>query len=189
MWPWGHLAVGYLLYATYRRYWIDRVPDGWPVVALAVGAIAPDLVDKPLTYSIGILPAGRSLAHSMLVVVVVVFACIWTARRMGVEEVGVAFAIGYASHPFADGLEPVVQGDWPALAFLAWPLVPSPPDDVRSFAHHLQELMAAIEGLQLETFLTPWTDLFVLELWLVGVVAAVWLSHGAPPVNTLGGRR
>jgi len=70
MWPWGHAAVGYLAYSLgYRAS--DRRLTGAAVIALGVGTQFPDLIDKPLGWTFGVLPGGRTLAHSLLTVAVV----------------------------------------------------------------------------------------------------------------------
>lgn len=65
MWPWEHLAVGYIGYSLSVRLAGRGVPRPRPVVALAVGTQFPDLVDKPLSWTLGVLPSGHSLAHSL----------------------------------------------------------------------------------------------------------------------------
>jgi len=65
MWPWGHLAVGYLLWSVLVRDRRFRPPTGAETLLLAVGTQFPDAVDKPLAWSLGVLPNGRSLAHSV----------------------------------------------------------------------------------------------------------------------------
>lgn len=57
MWPWGHVGAGYLVYTLLRRHTGER-PAGAAVLALAVGTQFPDLVDKPLGWTVGLLPGG-----------------------------------------------------------------------------------------------------------------------------------
>jgi hypothetical protein len=52
MWPWGHLAVGYLLSAGAAYLRDHSSPRGLAVVALAAGTQLPDLLDKPLASAI-----------------------------------------------------------------------------------------------------------------------------------------
>jgi hypothetical protein len=61
MWPWEHLAVGYLLYSVSCVLW-GRYPTRIGVAALAFGTQFPDLVDKPLGWWLGVLPSGQSFA-------------------------------------------------------------------------------------------------------------------------------
>src|SRR6056297_3615611 len=96
MWPWGHAVVGYLAYSGTTHVGWKRPPSHAATVALLFGTQFPDLVDKPLAWSLGVLPSGRSLAHSTLTAVLLVCVLyVVFARRRAV--VG-AFALGYASH-------------------------------------------------------------------------------------------
>lgn len=129
MWPWGHLAVGYLLYtAGLRRF--GRQPQSPEVYLLALGTQLPDLVDKPLAWTFDVLVSGRSLGHSLLVATVVI-AVLFAVLAPRVERGWLAaFAVGYLSHPLADfPFEDVLAGDWTTVAFYVWPLRSMPPDD------------------------------------------------------------
>jgi len=110
MWPWGHLAVAYLLYTviTHRRF--GRPPRAVPAIALAFGSQTPDLIDKPLAWNFGILPDGRTLAHSLFVVALLVPVVLLVADRLEGRAIGVAFLIGYCSHLLADVPPRVLSG-------------------------------------------------------------------------------
>lgn len=183
MWPWGHLAAGYLLHSIGLRYGADRVPSGWPVVAVAVGTQLPDLVDKPLTYSVGVLPAGRSLLHAVVVVGAVALLTLAVAARLNRWAVGVGFAVGLASHTLADAIQTAIWGEPSDLTFLAWPFLPAPPGVEAGYDHHLAELLEAIGSLGPSSLLQPWTDAFVFELWFTALVAGLWVYHGLPPLD------
>ena len=181
MWPWGHLAVGYLLYSLAVRLRDHRPPTGPAAIAVAFGTQFPDLVDKPLAWSFGVLPNGRSLAHSLLVATVVIIVVGAVLRRWNRGRVAAAFSVGYFSHLFGDALSPLLSGDVYALAFLAWPL--APPIEYateQSFAAHLGEL--ALDALVSVEFAL---GIAVFGLWLVdgapglGIVAAVprWVGR------------
>lgn len=101
MFPWEHAAVGYILVSLWARVTGRRL-DGWAALAVLVGTQFPDLVDKPLAWSFGVLPSGISMAHSILVSVPVSIVVVAVARRYGAATVGVAFALGYLSHIPAD---------------------------------------------------------------------------------------
>jgi len=167
MWPWGHLAVGYLLYSLAVRLRERRPPTGPAAIAVAFGTQFPDLVDKPLAWTFGVLPNGRSLAHSLLVATLVVAVVAVVFRRWNRGRVATAFAVGYLSHLFGDALSPLASGDVSALAFLAWPL--APPIEYateQSFAAHLGELAL---------------DAVVSVEFALGVaVFGLWVVDGAP---------
>lgn len=159
MWPWGHLAVAYLTLASVESH-RNREPAMLVTAIALAGSQFPDLIDKPLAWSLGVLPVGRSLAHSVVVLapLIAIVAILVGHRHRRLVTAG---AIGIGSHLLADGLGPVLARDLDGLRYLAWPLVDPPTYAVdQSFLAHL---------LALE--LTP---LFALEGLLVVAALAVW---------------
>ncbi|WP_135854071.1 metal-dependent hydrolase [Halorussus salinus] len=172
MWPWGHLAVGYLLYSSFVHASARRAPDGYATVALAFGTQLPDLVDKPLAWTFGVIPNGRSLAHSLVVAAVFLTAVWLVLRLLDYATIGTAFVIGYLSHLLGDALDPLLAGDLYSLGFLAWPLVaPIEYETEQSFVAHLQELSPAA--------LVSDEGLFALLMILL------WLYDGAPGLRVV----
>lgn len=162
MWPWGHLAAGYLLYRLGRR-----PLDGLAVLALVVGTQIPDLIDKPLAWTIPLLPNGRSLSHSLLIVppVLLVLAYLASGRR---RRVIVALTVGYLTHLATDALYPLLEGELYYVGFLGWPLVP--PIEYEGSA-----------GGILAHFLTfQFTPKSGFEILLFAIAVVVWLLDGKP---------
>ena len=180
MWPWGHLALGLLAFVLLARIrgWRPRTAV---LVPLAIGTQFPDLLDKPLAYSVGVLPEGRSLFHSILLVVPLCLLAVALARRYGVTDAGTAFAVGYATHPVGDAIGPLLAGRPAELSFLVFPLLPAPDYEAASFAHHADQLAAALSGLTVEHLLTGWADPFVVQLWLALLGGLVWLAARSRP--------
>lgn len=172
MWPWGHAAIGYLLYTGYVHGRGQGQPHGPAVILLALGTQFPDLVDKPLAWYVPVLPSGRSLGHSLLIGGLVVGAVIAFAHRRDRTDLGYAFGIGYLSHPLVDAFHPFIQGDWAFLSFLAWPLLPTP--DYQGPTSILVRL----------TQLEP-TPMFLFELLLTAIAIGFWFHHGRPGLETL----
>lgn len=172
MWPWAHAAVGYLLYSLSLHHRDARPPSGGAAVAVGVGTLAPDLVDKPLAWYAGVLPTGRSLTHSLLVVVPVALVLAWVLARRGHAETGRALAVGLVSHPLADALHPLVSGEWVYLSFLGWPLLPSPEYDGP------ESVLARLRMLEMTPF-------FAFELLVTAAAIALWAGHGYPGLGTL----
>lgn len=162
MWPWGHVAVGYLLYSGWRRLRGEGRPSGIAAVAVAVGAVLPDLVDKPLAWWFVVLPTGRTLAHSLLFVVPVVGVLWWVAGDRHADAVS-ATALGWLSHLAADGI-----GASPAyLGYLLWPATTTPPYPTeQSFSAHVAEI--------------EMTPFFLAQLGLVALAGVVWHRDGRP---------
>lgn len=173
MWPWGHLAIAYLCYVAYARA-TGRPQRALPAIAVAFGSQFPDLIDKPLAWTVTVLPSGRSLAHSLFTAAVVLLVADRVSQRFKRRDATVAFAIGYLTHTVSD-LGPTVisgllVGDWSQLqwtTYLVWPLLPSPPYPSDS------SFVAHFAALSLDPFLTA-------QFLLFGVATAVWLGSGAP---------
>jgi hypothetical protein len=179
MWPWAHLAVGYLAYAALVRYRGRRRPGEVPALAVALGTQVPDLIDKPLGWYLGVLPGGRSLGHSAVVAGLLVAVAVALARRRGRAAAWLAFGVGYWTHLAADALDPLLVGRYGDLAYLAWPLVALPPQGDPPSALGIVQSMT----------LTPF---FTVQLGLTLLGAAVWASQGYPgvaPIRLWLGRR
>lgn len=175
MLPWGHLAVGYLMYAALVRRSVGDRPDGSAVLVLAVGTQVADLVDKPLAWHLGFLEAGRSLGHSLLVAVVVLPVVLAVAVRYDRGELGVALAVGHLSHLLADAYLPVLAGEYAHLAFLVWPLADLPATATRTPPGGIVGFFLAIEA----------TPPVLFELGLFLAAATLWLRQGTPGAATL----
>lgn len=176
MWPWGHVAVAYLVYSLWRRRTGAR-PEAPAVFLVAFGAVVPDLVDKPLAWTFGVLESARSLGHSWLVgAVVVVVLVVVVAPRTGRTPV-VAFAVGYLSHPIADlPVGELLAGEVEFVNYLVWPArsVPPPETDVTLLAYLLAYEPGATDAVQLV---------------LVGLAGYVWYRDGRPGWDRLTGPR
>lgn len=165
MWPVGHGAVGYILYTLSTR-WRGEEPPGAGAAALAgLGGLVPDLIDKPLAWYVRLLPTGRSLAHSVVVVVPLVTIVYLLARSRGHAEEGLALDVGILSHPVADAL-PALWGSASA-DFLLWPLV----------AVEVPESYPTLLGLLRSSLTDPY---FLVELVLLVVALSFWRLDGYP---------
>ncbi|WP_336338197.1 metal-dependent hydrolase [Haloarcula brevis] len=179
MWPWGHLAVAYLVYVGYARSDPSRRQTAGTLTALAVGSQFPDLIDKPLAWTLGVLPSGRSLAHSLftllLLAVVLHRVAAWYRRT----DLSVAFTLGAFEHTLTDMSPTAVAGllggdltqvQW--LRFLVWPLRPPPP--------------YANDTSFVEQFASLSVEPYVLfQFGLFGLAVAVWLVQGAPGLRSV----
>jgi membrane-bound metal-dependent hydrolase YbcI (DUF457 family) len=127
MLPWAHAAFGYLVYYVFTGRSGVR-PVGVPALALVFGTQFPDLVDKPLAWTFGVLPSGRSLGHSVFTLVVIcglLYVLVSESRRREL----LAFAIGYTSHLIGDGVAPAAEGEFAQFGYLFWPLTSAPLSD------------------------------------------------------------
>lgn len=183
MWPWGHLAVGYLLSVLSLRVRRKAV-DGTTVVLLAVGTQFPDLIDKPLTW-VGVLPGGRSLAHSLLVVIPLSAGVVYVAREADLTGWRSGFVLGYLSHLGADSYRAVLTGRFGELTFLAWPLLSLPDYERNSPWDHLDALVGAFRDTDASLFLARPMGAFTGQLVLFVAVCLLWVSQGTPGLARL----
>jgi len=190
MWPWEHLAVGYLAYSLLARLLTGEGPGDRDAVVLVVATQLPDLVDKPLAWWLAVLPSGLSLAHSLVVGLPVCLLVVALARRLGDSRVGLAYCVGYGSHLAGDAVYPLLTGGHLRLSFLAWPLVDQPPTRAPGFLTQVFYFLG-----EFRAFLgTPRGRLYALvEVGLLVVALAVWVSDGYPglsdPRHLAGGTR
>ncbi len=173
MWPWGHLAFGALIYYGYRRIRRLGVSPVVVGIALAFGTQFPDIVDKPLAWNLGLLPNGRSLAHSIFTFFIVAVVLTRIGRDRERQELTTAFLIGYLSHIVGDFIPLILRGEFYYATFALWPLLP--PVD------YGQEIgfIARIEGLDVTLSL-------LVQLALVLVLIIYWFvraraAHRPPP--------
>ncbi|WP_254274291.1 metal-dependent hydrolase [Haloarcula marina] len=182
VWPWEHLAVGYLCFSLLLRV-RGRRPRTMGVVAVAVGSQFPDLVDKPLGWGTTLLPSGTSLAHSLLFAVPVSILVV-LATRDRYPSAGTGFALAYLAHLPCDALYGLAFGHHPRLGFLLWPLVPiepSPPTNVLARAAELFTEFVAVLGTPLGL------RFLLLEALLVGGTALLWYADGHPGLELVPG--
>jgi hypothetical protein len=179
MWPWEHLAFGYVLFSLSLRVGGRRLPGDLAVVALVVGTQLSDLIDKPGAWLFGVLPSGVSLGHSLLFVVPVAVGGLLLGWRLGYRQAGWGFAVGLLSHPAGDALWYVVLGsDVPPLL---WPLVPVSVDD-GPFVGRIVELWLRF----LELLATPQGAVYVgVELAFLLGTLALWRHDGYPGLELL----
>lgn len=182
MWPWGHLAVAYLCYYLVTRYSDTLSATPTALLAVLFGSQFPDIVDKPLAWTFGILPSGRSFAHSLLTAAVVLGVCYWLAGRVdrSARSNGTAaldrrnvvrsFGLGWVVHSLTDlGPDMIIgllSGDPSQLkwaTFLIWPLLPPPPYES--------------DGSFLEHFLAFDLSAYVVaQFLLLGVAFVLWAT-------------
>ena len=173
MWPWGHLAVGYLLCSLWIRSRYQRPPGPVIALALAVGTQFPDLIDKPLAWHLGVLPSGRTGAHSLLIAVPLIIGLVVLLDRAERRPLGLWFGVGYLAHVFSDGLYAALDGRYGELGYLLWPItsLPNYEESAGILAHFAAaELSPRIVG----------------EFGLFALAAFVWVADGLPGLRLLG---
>lgn len=176
MWPWEHLAFGYLVYTLGRRAVGAGSPTPKAALVLAFATQLPDLVDKPLAWGFELLPNGLSLAHSALVAVPVSAVAVLVTWRRDSRWLGFAFAVGYLSHLAGDVLYPLALGGDLTVGFLLWPLVERPPETAGFFTR-----IDSLWSLFTRFLATPRGRLYLAgEVAALGFVVVLWIRDGAP---------
>lgn len=178
MWPWEHLAAGYLAYSLLVHLTRGRAPHGrLTMAALVVGTQFPDLVDKPLAWAFHVLPSGTSLAHSVFFAVPFALVVIAISRATHRPDAGTAFTIGYLLHLPADVLYVWFYGTPIGWSGLLWPLASKP----------AQQSPGLLENVMyyFDKFLTVATSsdgmvLLAFELLLVGGALLLWVADDFP---------
>lgn len=173
MFPWEHLAVGYLAYSLSVRLWYGRPPTGTEAIAVALATQLPDLLDKPLAWELGVLPSGRSLGHSLLFVVPLVFLVLTATDR----RIGVAVAVGVFLHLATDVVHPVALGSPVDWTFLLWPLLERPPVETPGAAFRTGRIFEAFFGFLAKP---EGRRYLLLELLLLASGLLTWLADGRP---------
>jgi hypothetical protein len=182
MWPWGHLAVGYMLYSLSQRVLTSERITGREAVVLAVATQLPDLVDKPLAWSFSVFSSGYAIGHSVFVAVPVGIAALVVAFRRDRLGLGLAVTVGYWSHLFADVMLAVVFGNRYTVSRVLWPAVALPGsnsrlgtfEQVRYYFGEFLELLAAGNPVVFIVFFGP-----------LLLAAALWIVDGAPVAREL----
>ena len=175
MWPRDHAAVAYLLVSALHRG-RSRHPPGRRVGVVALFAgVLPDLIDKPLSWGVGLLPTGRSLGHSLLVAVPAVLLLLLLGVALHRRREAVAFGVGYLSHLAGDVAYPLLLDGELRLGFLLWPVVPAASDDAGAGVSHVAELVADF----LAVLASPSGLLyFGVDALLLGSAAVLWWLDG-----------
>ena len=177
MWPWAHLALGYVLFSLYTRIRYRHPPTGDGLIALAIATQLPDLVDKPLAYWLGVFPKGRALFHSLLFAIPLLVVVGVIARRYQSSS-ATGFGIGYASHFVGDFWSEVLRLEFGETT-LFWPILPGPSYETGSFVEHYSELFEAFSlGDPLVAVSTY--PAFYAQLGFTVLVFGLWVYEGQP---------
>lgn len=169
----GHAAIAYLCWAGTERGGVEAPPNDVATIAVVLGALFPDLIDKPLAWHFAVLPTGRSLAHSLLVLFPLVLVVVVVAKRRGRPSWGLAFGIGAISHPLVDAA-PILWRDDGSIAFLFYPLTSVEP--------YREEGPPSVWALFTDSLGDPY---FLLEFVLLGIAIAVWYRRGMPGLSSI----
>lgn len=191
MLPPAHLAIGYIAYSLYTHA-RGRTPDATGPFFVVIGALAPDIVDKPLQWS-GILIDGRTAGHSILIGGSVIFVfSMWLYHRTGDTDSIVALVVSWMLHPVADGINYPFQGtvatDFEELSFFVWPVDVSGPALVELLStNHRAAVLISQKPEWAAAHLPSGPDLrsalLLFQLCITVVAGVLWLWDGRPGLS------
>lgn len=178
MWPWGHLAFGYLVYSLSSRAAFRESPAAGPTLVLAVASQLPDLVDKPLSWTFDVFETGYGAGHSVFVALPVIAAVALFASRTDHEQYGLAFCAGYAAHLVGDVFLSTVLSGEAAFDQVLWPVAEFSGYAVdRGFFGRFWEYFV---GFAADVLSGDATGYLVLYLVLFTTVSVLWVADGLP---------
>ena len=125
MFPLEHLLVAAAPVVGYVLVVDRRVPTPRLLAVVFVGSQFPDLVDKPLAHTVGLLPTGRVFMHSLPFALPLSALVLAYAQQTGRRRLGGAFVFAYFSHLLADHYQTLLAQPPRIPSNLLWPLVPA----------------------------------------------------------------
>lgn len=181
MMPWTHAVVAYVGFSVGTHVLSRTAPTTRETALVGVGALLPDLVDKPLAWQFGLLEGGRTLAHSVFVAVPVSVAAVALSARLGKPRLGLAFAAGYLLHLPGDLLPGYLRTGDLGVETLLWPVTDGGGSQGESFVGEFAGLVVPYVRAVGAAVLSgePSPQLLVLAAcWLVAL--ALWVYDGMP---------
>jgi hypothetical protein len=181
MWPWEHLSVSYIVYSMAVRGSRRRPPTATESYALLVGALFPDLVDKPAGWLFHVFPSGISVAHSVFIAVPLSLAILLICHNKGHTGAGTGFGVGYLLHLPQDAVYgTITSGSAPTYRVFLWPIAPQQTDTYGGFVANVQHYFSSYQTLLAD----PNAIWFVVfELLLLSMALLLWIIDGAPGWN------
>ena len=177
MWPWEHAILGYLVYSVFCHVRYGKPPTGAATIAVVFASLLPDLIDKPLAWSLGLVETGYAIGHSVFFTVPLVVAVgVWAASA-GRPRVGSAFGIGYVLHPPADIVFQMTGGGV-HLGIVLWPVATY--GEVEATNGFLWESLRRIELFRADLFAGDLSVYMWIQLVITVLVFCLWLYDGAP---------
>lgn len=182
MWPWEHIAVGYLLLSLGLRTVGREPPSDAAALLVGFGSLLPDLVDKPLSWGLGLFPTGYALGHSAFLALPVGLFVIDIGVNRDRLLPAAGFVVGYWSHLAADVLDPLRYGLPPLPGRVLWPAVAGVPYEqdlgLGRGVTYLEDFLATLATVDLVT-------LVGLYLLLPLATLCLWLLDGVPGIRFL----
>lgn len=178
MWPWEHAIVGYLVYSAFCHLYYRDSPGGLEAFTVVFASVLPDLIDKTLSWELGVFETGYALGHSVFFAVPLAIVGGAAARSWGRTRTGVALGLGYLFHLPADVVDGYVRGGILEFGILFWPVRTVGSQEggvglVSEFLHFFGEYRSELLAGELSAYIWVQVGMGVAALLL-------WLADGAP---------
>lgn len=183
MYPWEHLLLGYLVYSVYVRARHGEPPDARGALAAGFGSQFPDLIDKPLAWTLGLIETGYGIGHSIFVSPVALVAGYAVGRRLGRSRIGIGFGIAYLSHLLSDVIYPIAFGRGVEPRVILWPARSPPTSMLQSGL--LQRTVHYFGRFSRDVSLGESWLYVAFQLGFAGTVVLLWWWDGAPVAREL----
>jgi hypothetical protein len=159
----NHIFVALVPVVCYSLVRYHRLTSGSVLLVGLFASLFPDLVDKPLAWTFGVIPSGRMVAHSLVIASVVILCVLFVASRKRRLSHGLVFAWGYLSHIAGDFYPVLFEGSsYYFYPNLFWPLVTAVPDRDPGFEGKLP--VVGVETLGELTVLAILAGYIVLDI-------------------------
>jgi len=184
MMPWTHAIVAYIGFSLASHAFSRAAPTTRETALVAVGALFPDLVDKPLAWQFGVLQGGRTLGHSIFIAVPLSIVAVVVAVRRGRLRLGLAFAVGYLLHLPGDVLPASLAPGELRVGTLLWPLTDGGGSQGESFVgEFMSNVVPYAKGIATAVLSGDLSRGLVLFLSLWALAVALWVYDGMPVVR------
>lgn len=183
MWPWTHAIFGYACYSLAVHAGFRRRPTDLPAIVAVFAAVLPDIIDKPLAWTLGLTTTGYGPAHSILIGAPVATLLAIVVWRTGRREIGLGFLVGYTSHLVGDVIFQLFDEGELVFEVLLWPVAKTGPGSTGGLLVHfvffLNRYIGQIRTGEASTYLLATMSLTVF-------VFVLWVLDGFPGVRLLG---
>lgn len=178
MWPWEHVVVGYVVYSLASHLLRHESPRGGEALVVAFASLLPDLVDKPLAWSLGVVETGYGPAHSVFFALPFVAVVLTAWATTGRPWRGIAFAVGYLLHLPSDVLHNATGRGGFAPEIVLWP--------VRAYtgatpsAGFIQESIVRAASFRTQVLVGDLSLYTRVQFGLFALAVVLWVVDGAP---------
>lgn len=133
-----HALIAVVPVIAYSLFRYRRLPSGMIVLTAVFAGSFADLVDKPLAWTVAVIPSGRMLAHSIVISVPLIIIVLTVAYWRHKFVYGIVFSWGHLTHIPADFYPILYQGtDYYWFPNIFWPIMSPNPDRNPGFSDKL----------------------------------------------------